>query len=153
MNFSTDLRRERRRIPACPVKIPLLGASGRPCSACKVQNSMPTTFLLQIAFSQAKTAPNTIRSFPDFSIIPVMSFLFGGRPQLSSAEKIAAAELEVEMVSDMLHRCLSFPPSAPSFLHTFSIRFVKIQLTKLKSAASFNPVLRSAFHPNIASRS
>ncbi|MCJ1469988.1 protein transporter tim10 [Pseudocyphellaria aurata] len=33
-----------------------------------------------------------------------MSFLFGGRPQLSSAEKIAAAELEVEMVSDMLNR-------------------------------------------------
>lgn len=33
-----------------------------------------------------------------------MSFLFGGRPQLSSAEKIAAVELEVEMVSDMLNR-------------------------------------------------
>ncbi len=33
-----------------------------------------------------------------------MSFLFGGKPQLSSAEKIAAAELEVEMVSDMLNR-------------------------------------------------
>ncbi|MCJ1297263.1 protein transporter tim10 [Hypocenomyce scalaris] len=33
-----------------------------------------------------------------------MSFLFGGRPQLSSAEKIAAAETEVEMVSDMFSR-------------------------------------------------
>ncbi|KAK2756155.1 protein transporter tim10 [Arachnomyces sp. PD_36] len=33
-----------------------------------------------------------------------MSFLFGGRPQLSSAEKIAAAETEVEMVSDMFNR-------------------------------------------------
>ncbi|SLM36855.1 mitochondrial intermembrane space translocase subunit [Lasallia pustulata] len=33
-----------------------------------------------------------------------MSFLFGGRPQLSSAEKIAAAETEVEMVSDMYNR-------------------------------------------------
>ena len=34
-----------------------------------------------------------------------MSFLFGGgRPQPSSAEKIAAAEAEVEMVSDMFSR-------------------------------------------------
>ncbi|MCJ1296673.1 protein transporter tim10 [Xylographa carneopallida] len=33
-----------------------------------------------------------------------MSFLFGGRPQLSSAEKIAAAETEIEMVSDMFNR-------------------------------------------------
>jgi len=34
-----------------------------------------------------------------------MSFLFGGgRPQPSSAEKIAAAETEVEMVSDMFSR-------------------------------------------------
>ena len=34
-----------------------------------------------------------------------MSFLFGGgRPQPSSAEKIAAAEAEIEMVSDMFNR-------------------------------------------------
>jgi len=33
-----------------------------------------------------------------------MAFLFGGRPQLSSAEKIAAAETEIEMVSDMFNR-------------------------------------------------
>ncbi|OKL59400.1 Mitochondrial import inner membrane translocase subunit tim10 [Talaromyces atroroseus] len=33
-----------------------------------------------------------------------MSFLFGGRPQLSSEQKIAAAETEVEMVSDMFNR-------------------------------------------------
>jgi len=33
-----------------------------------------------------------------------MSFLFGGKPQLSSAEKIAAVETELEMVSDMFHR-------------------------------------------------
>ncbi|OAL35738.1 mitochondrial import inner membrane translocase subunit tim10 [Fonsecaea nubica] len=46
-----------------------------------------------------------------------MSFLFGGgRPQPTSAEKIAAAENEVEMVSDMFNRyacnlvagCISF---------------------------------------------
>lgn len=35
-----------------------------------------------------------------------MSFLFSGRPQLSSAEKIAAAETEIEMVSDMFNRLL-----------------------------------------------
>lgn len=34
-----------------------------------------------------------------------MSFLgFGGRPQPSSAEKIAAAEQELEMVTDMFNR-------------------------------------------------
>jgi import inner membrane translocase subunit TIM10 len=34
-----------------------------------------------------------------------MSFLFGaGRPQPSSAEKIAAVETEMEMVSDMFSR-------------------------------------------------
>lgn len=36
---------------------------------------------------------------------PIMSFLFGGgRPQPSSAEKIAAVETEMEMVSDMFSR-------------------------------------------------
>ncbi|GME36853.1 Mitochondrial intermembrane space translocase subunit [Neofusicoccum parvum] len=35
-----------------------------------------------------------------------MSFsLFGGRPQPSSEQKIAAAETEIEMVSDMFNRC------------------------------------------------
>jgi len=35
-----------------------------------------------------------------------MSFLFGGggRPQLSSAQKIEAAETELELVSDMFNR-------------------------------------------------
>ncbi len=33
-----------------------------------------------------------------------MSFLFGGRPPPTSAEKIAAAETEIEMVSDMYNR-------------------------------------------------
>lgn len=34
-----------------------------------------------------------------------MSYLFGsGRPQLTSAEKIAAAETEIDMVSDMFNR-------------------------------------------------
>jgi hypothetical protein len=34
----------------------------------------------------------------------IMSFLFGGAPKMSSAEKIAAAETEVEMISDMFNR-------------------------------------------------
>lgn len=40
-----------------------------------------------------------------------MSFLFGGPPKMSSAEKISAAETEVEMVSDMFNRCaqLQYP--------------------------------------------
>jgi import inner membrane translocase subunit TIM10 len=38
-----------------------------------------------------------------------MSFLFGGRPQLSSEQKISAAETEVEMVSDMFNRCANGP--------------------------------------------
>lgn len=33
-----------------------------------------------------------------------MSFLFGGPPKMSSAEKISAAETEVEMVTDMFNR-------------------------------------------------
>jgi import inner membrane translocase subunit TIM10 len=33
-----------------------------------------------------------------------MSFLFGQRPQPSSAEKIAAAEAEIEMVSNMFNQ-------------------------------------------------
>lgn len=37
-----------------------------------------------------------------------MSFLFGdGRPQPSSAEKIAAAEAEIEMVSNMFNQYIS----------------------------------------------
>ena len=40
-----------------------------------------------------------------------MSFLFGGgRPQPSSAEKIAAVEAEIEMVSDMYNRYVSSLP-------------------------------------------
>ncbi|KAL1971843.1 hypothetical protein VTN31DRAFT_1931 [Thermomyces dupontii] len=33
-----------------------------------------------------------------------MSFLFGGQPKLSSEQKIAAAETEVEVISDMFNR-------------------------------------------------
>jgi mitochondrial import inner membrane translocase subunit TIM10 len=50
-----------------------------------------------------------------------MSFLFGGKPQLSSAEKIAAAETEVEMISDMFnryeHEVQACPAKKSSFIH------------------------------------
>ena len=43
---------------------------------------------------------------------PTMSFLFGGgRPAPSSAEKIAAAEAELELFSDMFNRSVLSPPS------------------------------------------
>lgn len=35
-----------------------------------------------------------------------MSFLFGGKPQLSSEQKIAQAEAEIDMISDMYSRCV-----------------------------------------------
>lgn len=40
-----------------------------------------------------------------------MSFLFGGKPQLSSAEKIDAALTEVEMVTDMFNRWVRAVPT------------------------------------------
>lgn len=57
---------------------------------------------------------NTYSHTPKRPYSQTMSFLFGGRPQLSSAEKVAQAELEVEMVSDMLnrYRCRSSLPSS-----------------------------------------
>ncbi|ODH33659.1 mitochondrial import inner membrane translocase subunit tim10 [Paracoccidioides brasiliensis] len=36
-----------------------------------------------------------------------MSFLFGGQPKLSSEERISRAEIEVEMVTDMMTRLSS----------------------------------------------
>lgn len=39
-----------------------------------------------------------------------MSFLFGGAPKMSSEQKIAAAETEVEMISDMFNRLVEYAP-------------------------------------------
>lgn len=49
-----------------------------------------------------------------------MSFFgMGGRPQLSSEQKIAQAEAEIDMVSDMYSRYVShFPPPSPCPLLT-----------------------------------
>jgi len=42
-----------------------------------------------------------------------MSFLFGGgRPQISSAEKIAMAEAELDLIQDMYNRYGFLPPRA-----------------------------------------
>jgi len=38
------------------------------------------------------------------SISSTMSFLFGGQPKMSSEQKLAAAETEVEMIADMFNR-------------------------------------------------
>lgn len=47
-----------------------------------------------------------------------MSFLFNSRPQLSSAEKIAAAETEAELMMDMYNRYFSLLPLQHSKLTT-----------------------------------
>ena len=73
---------------------------------------MPPAKGPNIIFSEAPAlllATPTVEAAPYAAHIPksvTMSFLFGGRPQLSSAEKIAAAETEIEMVSDMFNRLL-----------------------------------------------
>jgi hypothetical protein len=59
--------------------------------------------------SQLKLPPRTYTPKPSnhtqTQTHPKMSFLFGqGRPQPSSAEKIAAAEAEIEMVSNMFNQ-------------------------------------------------
>lgn len=72
----------------------------------------------------------------------------GGRAQPSSAEKIAAAETEVEMVSDMFNRYYSpFPdhpkPPSPSFPS-------KIANVFSPHLASHNPALRNVYRPSTA---
>jgi hypothetical protein len=42
------------------------------------------------------------KSHPELTF--TMSFLFGGAPKMSSEQKIAAAETEVEMITDMFNR-------------------------------------------------
>ena len=79
-------------IPIRPARITLL-----------ILDSCPTSLI--IILDSNNLAPSRIsRIVHYFSSLPNMSFLFGGRPQLSSAEKISAAESEIEMVSDMFNR-------------------------------------------------
>lgn len=58
--------------------------------------------------SQSNLDPPTQSSISRFTP-STMSFLFGGQPKMSSEQKLAAAETEVEMISDMFTRCVSLP--------------------------------------------
>jgi hypothetical protein len=57
--------------------------------------------------------------YPNPSTV-TMSFLFGGAPKMTSEQKIAAAETEVEMISDMFNRCVSYVLYLP-FVHRLHI--------------------------------
>jgi import inner membrane translocase subunit TIM10 len=61
-----------------------------------------------------------------------MSFLFGRQPQISSEQKIAQAEAEIDMVSDMYSR-YEYTPRRPPY--------------------SFYPILRLVFLFNLANES
>lgn len=87
-----------------------------------------------------------------------MSYLFGGgRPQPSSAEKLAAAETEVEMVSDMLNR-YAFPPRSSLltiYLHPSSFLFCPFIVNPANTTfctASSSPARKNAYLPTIANR-
>lgn len=87
--------------------------------ACKKSELQPCACMwpkLKRSAVQLSTDDDALRTFnpytfclstqqQPFSTYIKMSFLFGGgRPQPSSAEKIAAAEAEIDMVSDMYNR-------------------------------------------------
>ena len=84
-----------------------------------------------------------------------MSFLFGGgRPQLSSEQKIANAEIEVEMVNDMLTRYSTLTPLA-----FFSPQHIISSLPAVPSSKAYinpsrsdytNPATESASPQNTA---
>jgi import inner membrane translocase subunit TIM10 len=59
-----------------------------------------------------------------------MSFLFGGRPQLSSEQKIAAAEAEIDMVSDMYSRYViaQFPHHSARPSYTSAVQLPRLHL-------------------------
>ncbi|KAB8339037.1 hypothetical protein FH972_021973 [Carpinus fangiana] len=60
----------------------------------------------RITDSEPKSSPLVT----DHPYRATMSFLFGGRPQPTSAEKIAMAENELELIQDMYNK-YDFPPS------------------------------------------
>jgi hypothetical protein len=65
-----------------------------------------TTYHSQFKTTTAHLPTHTLtKENTTHTTYPTMSFLFGqGRPQPSSAEKIAAAEAEIEMVSNMFNQ-------------------------------------------------
>lgn len=72
-----------------------------------------------------------------------MSFLFGGRPQLSSEQKIAAAEAEIDMVSDMYSRYAFLQPPH----HSTDSRIVSAVLLPLLLLQRLSPHRYSHFAP------
>lgn len=69
----------------------------------KQHQSIPTHSHLRRAIKH--DAPSAIRLLSNSHTQTLdMSFLFGGKPQLSSEQKIAQAEAEIDMVSDMYSR-------------------------------------------------
>lgn len=80
-----------------------------------------------------------------------MSYLFGGRPQISSEEKIRQAELEVEMVTDMMTRyecsyCLCYGLIAFACPRCLRYQFLEKVLICLLLAL-LTAVSRNAFQP------
>lgn len=65
-----------------------------------------------------------------------MSFLPFGRPQPSSAEKIAAAETEMEMIGEMMTRYTAL--SAPDLDNRFA---------DISPRGQTEPILRQKVHP------
>jgi hypothetical protein len=80
-----------------------------------------------------------------------MSFLFGGRPQLSSEQKIAAAEAEIDMVSDMYSRyaLLSLPGATQHVPNRYShmASFIAATVSLVISARGTTSTLTS--RPNM----
>jgi hypothetical protein len=79
--------------------------TAEPSFSTRVAQASPTS---RIRWTLWCSTPYSTYSLPSSNStsnhIYIMSFLFGGAPKMSSAEKIAAAETEVEMISDMFNR-------------------------------------------------
>lgn len=85
-----------------------------------------------------------------------MSFfgMGGGRPQPSSAERIAAAEAEIELVSDMFNRYVSSkltiaalcPPGDPG--HPYPIRTAHPSARLHEAAHSLHPLTNAKLTPS-----
>jgi import inner membrane translocase subunit TIM10 len=99
------------RAPQAPSRIP---------NSQSIVIPQPHTTLNNNRFALLTTSSRrTARTNPQSTLR--MSYLFGGRPQVSSEQKIAQAEAEIDMVSDMYTRydilallhstAVTFPPS------------------------------------------
>jgi hypothetical protein len=66
---------------------------------------------LQLFSSVTRTNSQPNHSQPNHRTTAIMSMFGIGRPQPSSAEKIAAAEQEMDLVTDMFNKYFPFLPS------------------------------------------